>query len=246
MFDHVAIAVADLAASERFYRTVLSVLGVEPSHADAALVEWEDWDIGAADREHPVARGLHVGFRAPSREAVDAFWRLGIDAGYRDGGGPGPRTIYGPDYYGGFLLDPDGNSVEAVHTKREDPVVIAFVAALPIVISINLAACRWINTTWSSWASGSSGARIERQLDKVRPTRVGRAATRWIASDSDVRFAAAAALTCAIVAVTLGRSVAGRPLTSHRVRLAAVSYALFSVGLFTMVGVVAGEALNAL
>src|SRR2546423_2634237 len=46
MFDHVAIAVADLAASERFYRTVLSVLGAEPSHADAELVEWDDWDIG--------------------------------------------------------------------------------------------------------------------------------------------------------------------------------------------------------
>jgi hypothetical protein len=44
VFDHVAIAVSDLAASERFYRTVLSVLGVEPSHADAELVEWEDWD----------------------------------------------------------------------------------------------------------------------------------------------------------------------------------------------------------
>jgi hypothetical protein len=124
--------------------------------------------------------------------------------------------------------------------------LIVFLAALTIVISINLAACRWINTAWSSWASGSSGARIERQPDKVRPTRVGRAATRWIASDSDVRFAAAAALTCAIVAVTLGRSVAGRPLSSHRIRLAAVSYALFSVGLFTMVGVVAGEALSAL
>ena len=122
VFDHVAIAVADLAASERFYRTVLSVLGAEPSHADAELVEWEDWDIGATDREHPVTRGLHVGFRAPSREAVDAFWQAGIDAGYRDDGAPGPRTIYGPDYYGGFLLDPDGNSAEAVHTKREDPV----------------------------------------------------------------------------------------------------------------------------
>ena len=46
VFDHVGIAVLDLAASERFYRTVLSVLGVEPSHADAELVEWEDWDIG--------------------------------------------------------------------------------------------------------------------------------------------------------------------------------------------------------
>jgi catechol 2,3-dioxygenase-like lactoylglutathione lyase family enzyme len=122
VFDHVAIAVGDLAASERFYRTVLSVLGVEPVHADADLVEWEDWDIGSADGEHPMTRGLHVGFRASSREAVDAFWRAGIDAGYRDDGAPGPRMMYRPDSYGGFLLDPDGNSVEAGHTEREDPV----------------------------------------------------------------------------------------------------------------------------
>src|SRR4051794_19472527 len=121
VFDHVAIAVADLAASERFYRTVLSTLGAEPSHADAELVEWEDWDIGPADPDHPLTRGLHVGFRAPSREAVDAFWQAGIDAGYRDDGAPGPRTVYGADYYGGFLLDPDGNSAEAVHTERENP-----------------------------------------------------------------------------------------------------------------------------
>ena len=107
VFDHVGIAVSDLAASERFYRTVLSALGVEPGHADAELVEWEDWDIMPTDREHPVTRGLHVGFRAPSRAAVDAFWQAGIDAGYRDDGAPGLRTIYGPDYYGGFLLDPD-------------------------------------------------------------------------------------------------------------------------------------------
>src|ERR1700739_974855 len=118
MFFHVASAVADLAASERFYRTILSVLGAEPSHADAELVEWDDWDIGATDREHPVTRDLHVGFRAPSREAVDAFWQAGIDAGYRDDGAPGPRTIYGPDYYGGFLLDPAGKRGEAGHTER--------------------------------------------------------------------------------------------------------------------------------
>jgi catechol 2,3-dioxygenase-like lactoylglutathione lyase family enzyme len=115
VFDHVGVHVSDLPVSEHFYRTVLSVLGVEPSHADAELVEWEDWDIGPTDREHPVTRGLHVGFRAPTREAVDAFWQAGIDAGFRDDGAPGPRTIYAPDYYGGFLLDPDGNSVEAMH-----------------------------------------------------------------------------------------------------------------------------------
>ena len=122
MFDHVLIAVSDLAASERFYRTVISVLGAEPRHMDAEIVEWADWDVLATNREHPVTRGLHVGFRAPSREAVDAFWQAGIDAGYRDDGAPGPRTVYGPDYYGGFLLDPDGNSAEAVHTERENPV----------------------------------------------------------------------------------------------------------------------------
>src|SRR3954462_10395561 len=122
MFDHVGIAVSDLAASERFYRAVLSVLGVEPSHADAELVEWEDWDIGPTDDQHPLTRGLHVGFHAPDRAAVDAFWQAGIDAGYTNDGPPGPRTVYGPEYYGAFLLDPDGNSVEAVHGDRERPV----------------------------------------------------------------------------------------------------------------------------
>ena len=121
MFDHVGVAVSDLDASERFYRTVLSALGVEASHADAALVEWDDWAMGPTDREHPVTRGLHVGFRARDRAAVDAFWQAGIDAGHPSDGAPGPRPAYGPDYYGGFLLDPDGNSVEAVHGARERP-----------------------------------------------------------------------------------------------------------------------------
>ena len=118
VFDHVGIAVSDLAESERFYRVVLSALGAEPVHASSQLVEWEDWDIAVTDPEHPVTRGLHVGFRASSSEAVHDFWQAGIDMGYRDDGAPGPRTVYGPDYYGGFVLDPDGNSVEAVHTGR--------------------------------------------------------------------------------------------------------------------------------
>jgi catechol 2,3-dioxygenase-like lactoylglutathione lyase family enzyme len=114
MFDHVQIAVSDLAASERFYRTVLSALGAEPVSAGDKLVEWGDWDLVATDPEHPVSRGLHVGFRAPDRATVDAFWQEGIDAGFRSDGEPGPRSNYSPEYYGGFLLDPDGNSVEAL------------------------------------------------------------------------------------------------------------------------------------
>ena len=116
------VAVSDLAASERFYRTVLSVLGVEPTHADAELVEWEDFGIGPTDRDHPVTRGLHIAFRAPDRAHVDAFWQAGVDAGHRADGAPGPRPRYGPTYYGGFLLDPDGNSVEAVHGERSQAV----------------------------------------------------------------------------------------------------------------------------
>ena len=69
-----------------------------------------------------MTRGLHVGFRARDRAQVDAFWQAGIDAGHPDDGAPGPRTQYGPTYYGGFLLDPDGNSVEAVHGDRDDAV----------------------------------------------------------------------------------------------------------------------------
>ena len=122
VFDHVAIAVSDLAASARFYRTVLAALGTEPSHADDELVEWEDWDIGPVDASHPLTRGLHIGFRASGAAAVDAFWRAGIDAGFRGDGAPGPRAAYDPSYYGCFLLDPDGNSVEAVHEDRSDPV----------------------------------------------------------------------------------------------------------------------------
>ena len=151
MFDHVAIAVSDLAASERFYRTVLSVLGVEPSHADAGLVEWEDWDIGATDDEHPVTRGLHVGFSARDHAQVDAFWRTGVEAGYRDDGAPGPRMQYGPTYYGAFLLDPDGNSVEAVHSAREDAVAVGRIDHLWIRVR-DLQACRRFYTTIASHA----------------------------------------------------------------------------------------------
>src|SRR3954451_19133319 len=115
MLDHVTLRVADLGASRAFYETVLATLGISsPTHADGDLVEWDDFGLSPATAEKPVTRRLHIGFGAPSREHVDAFWEAGKRAGYRDDGAPGPRPEYGPDYYGGFLLDPDGNSAEAV------------------------------------------------------------------------------------------------------------------------------------
>jgi catechol 2,3-dioxygenase-like lactoylglutathione lyase family enzyme len=108
MFDHVTIRVSDLEASRRFYATVL---GREPEGDE--FFEWEDFSIAPVEDERPLTRHLHVAFDAPSREEVDAFWRRGVEAGYRNDGEPGLRPQYDPDYYGGFLLDPDGNSVEA-------------------------------------------------------------------------------------------------------------------------------------
>jgi catechol 2,3-dioxygenase-like lactoylglutathione lyase family enzyme len=118
VFDHVTIRVSDRPASERFYDTVLPVLGIEKTYSDEWFVEWGDFSLAEWDDEKPVTRRLHVGFGARSRDEVDAFWRAGTEAGYGSDGEPGPRPEYGGDYYGGFLLDPDGNSVEAVHYER--------------------------------------------------------------------------------------------------------------------------------
>ena len=107
MFHRVTIRVADLGASERFYDTVLSTLGIDRGSSEFSLEP--------RDGEHPVTRDVHIGFRAPSRAEVDLFWRAGTGAGYQDDGAPGPRPQYTEDYYGSFLLDPDGNSAEAAH-----------------------------------------------------------------------------------------------------------------------------------
>ncbi|MDX6448109.1 MAG: hypothetical protein QOH02_597 [Gaiellaceae bacterium] len=115
VFDHVTIRVSDRAATEPLYVTVLQVLGIEQSHSDEYYAEWNDFGLSEATEEKPATRGLHIGFRAPSREHVDEFWRVGLEAGLRNDGEPGARPQYSGDYYGAFLRDPDGNSVEAVH-----------------------------------------------------------------------------------------------------------------------------------
>jgi catechol 2,3-dioxygenase-like lactoylglutathione lyase family enzyme len=125
VFDHVTIRVSSREASERFYETVLRTLGVEQPYSGEHFAEWNDFSLAAATDDQPVTRRLHIGFAAPSRAHVDAFWQAGVDAGYRDDGEPGVRPQYTEDYYGGFLLDPDGNSAEAVHreTVREGGVI---------------------------------------------------------------------------------------------------------------------------
>jgi len=114
MLRHVTIRVSDRAESERFYRTTLAELGIEPTHAGTNLIAWDDFAIIEADGEHPPTRRIHLAFVAPTRELVDAFWSAGVAAGGEDDGEPGERPQYTPGYYGAFLRDPDGNSAEAV------------------------------------------------------------------------------------------------------------------------------------
>jgi catechol 2,3-dioxygenase-like lactoylglutathione lyase family enzyme len=120
VFDHVTIRASDGPASERFYDLVLPVVGLERGHEN--LAEWGDYSLAQATSESPVTKRLHIAFFAPSPDVVDEFWRVGTAAGYRDDGAPGLRPEYSDDYYGAFLLDPDGNSIEAVHSDRERPV----------------------------------------------------------------------------------------------------------------------------
>ncbi|HEY1514290.1 MAG TPA: VOC family protein [Gaiellaceae bacterium] len=110
MFDHVEIHVSDHAASRAFYGEALGLPTV-----DGELVEWGDFGIVAVDDDHPLTRKLHVAFGVEDRDAVEAWWNRMTGAGYDSDGDPGPRPQYSPSYYGAFVLDPDGNSVEAVH-----------------------------------------------------------------------------------------------------------------------------------
>ncbi|HWH94279.1 MAG TPA: VOC family protein [Baekduia sp.] len=115
MFDHVTIRVADRAAAESLYVAALTPLGIDLTFSTRTFAEWQDFSLAQADADHPVTRNLHVGFVAPSREQVDEFWAAGRAAGAVDDGAPGPRPQYVEDYYGAFLRDADGNSIEAVH-----------------------------------------------------------------------------------------------------------------------------------
>ncbi|HZP94380.1 MAG TPA: VOC family protein [Burkholderiales bacterium] len=117
MYDHVGLKVKDIDAAVRFYTAALAPLGHvlctrDDSYAGLGPAgEPALWLYAAQDS---AGSGMHVAFRAPDRAAVDRFHAAGIEAGGRDHGRPGLRTDYSPTYYAAFLLDPDGNNVEAV------------------------------------------------------------------------------------------------------------------------------------
>jgi len=125
MIDHVVINVADLGRSRRFYEKTLAVFGyaVQSCYPEAVgFGEEGKPDFWIVTRE-PLHRGVHVAFASADRATVDRFYEVARSAGGRANGPPGVRTIYHPHYYGAYVLDPDGNNIEAVcHRPAGDAV----------------------------------------------------------------------------------------------------------------------------
>jgi len=117
MYDHVGLTVSHLERSRAFYAHALAPLGItELMRFDEAIGfgrERPQFWIGAGSAAQPTPR-THVAFAAVTRLEVDAFYRAAMAAGGTDNGPPGLRAHYHPDYYGAFVLDPDGHNIEAV------------------------------------------------------------------------------------------------------------------------------------
>ncbi|HVJ44589.1 MAG TPA: VOC family protein [Dongiaceae bacterium] len=117
MYDHIGLQVKDVAVSTKFYQAALGGLG-------HVLASQDENGAGLGPKGAPALwlyrsakakGGSHIAFQAASRSAVDRFHKDGLKAGGTDNGKPGLREDYSPTYYAAFLIDPDGNNVEAVY-----------------------------------------------------------------------------------------------------------------------------------
>jgi catechol 2,3-dioxygenase-like lactoylglutathione lyase family enzyme len=122
MIDHVSVVVSDYARSKAFYSQALAPTGhsrltelraTPTGRASAGFchADGSDFWISQGDAIDPP---IHIAFRVSSRAAVDAFYKAAIAAGGRDNGAPGLRPHYHPNYYGAYVLDPNGHNIEAV------------------------------------------------------------------------------------------------------------------------------------
>jgi catechol 2,3-dioxygenase-like lactoylglutathione lyase family enzyme len=117
LIDHIQLVVRDLDASRAFYDAVFGVLGI-PLGGTGADYFWAD-ELFISTAQSEAAQGEltgrhHLAFQAHDRAMVDAFHRAALAAGGKDNGAPGERP-YHPGYYAAFMLDPDGNNIEAVY-----------------------------------------------------------------------------------------------------------------------------------
>ena len=129
LIDHLQLVVRDLEASQDFYTAVLAVLDI-PIVGTTESYFWAD-ELVVSSVDSPAALGVltgrhHLAFQAEDRATVDAFYRAALAHGGRDNGAPGERA-YHPGYYAAFVLDPDGNNIEAVYhgeARRSAPSVV--------------------------------------------------------------------------------------------------------------------------
>jgi len=121
VIDHLGLDVRDVAASRAFYEKALEPLGITVMADYPMYVGFGEGKapyFWLAERD-PTSQGVHVAFHCKQRAVVDSFYEAAIGAGGTDNGPPGLREIYHPTYYGAFVLDPDGNNIEAVCHKPE-------------------------------------------------------------------------------------------------------------------------------
>ena len=116
LIDHIGIAISDYERSKQFYSTTLAPLNIE------LIVEIEGWaGFGKSGKaefwfgpDNKIQSPMHIAFVADNRDKVVQFYEAAIAAGAKDNGRPGIREIYHPNYYGAFVIDPDGHNIEAV------------------------------------------------------------------------------------------------------------------------------------
>jgi len=128
LIDHVQLVVKDLAASRRFYEAIFKALEVPIGGSGDSYFWFDELFISSADSEAALGKLTgrhHLAFQAGDRAMVEAFHEAGLQHGGSDNGGPGERS-YHPGYYAAFLIDPDGNNIEAVfhgEARRSAPSV---------------------------------------------------------------------------------------------------------------------------
>jgi len=119
--SHISVGVNDLARAKAFYDPIMRILGLEVRQADSESVDYGTHDALVYSLETPVngqqatpGNGVHIAFKVEDQGTVERFYHEALRLGGKDAGAPGLRPQYGPTYYGAFVLDPDGNKIEAV------------------------------------------------------------------------------------------------------------------------------------
>jgi predicted lactoylglutathione lyase len=118
MFDHMNFHVADLKKSRAFYQAALAPLGLKTKPSEKYVL-FKDSEMQLAIVEGPASKHLHLAFKAHSQKEVDEFYKAAIENGGTDNGHPGPRDYAPGFYYAAFVLDPDGNNIEAAFHQEK-------------------------------------------------------------------------------------------------------------------------------